>query len=255
MNNTNTEKTLKEVVTGEVVSVEDPTYSGRIKVKIPGINENVEVEKLPRCTYGGSAFFSGDGGGSISIPRVGTKVRVRFKKGDANSMEWYATNRIDRALAEELAQDYEGSHAILYDSASDLSILYTNTTGLRLYYKKSFIQISPDNNITIHYGNESSGVQIQVGDGTIDIQAPQQINITSDNTVKVEAQSIVLNGSNNVQIKGDTPGECAVNAKKLYQMLMSLAMIIDMKIPGGHEASDVIQSSMQSIMNQQIQYI
>ena len=170
-------------------------------------------------------------------------------------MDWYATNRIDRALAEELAQYYEGSHAILYDSASDLSILYTNTTGLRLYYKKSFIQISPDNNITIHYGNESSGVQIQLSDGKIDIQAPQQINITSDNTVKVEAQSIILDGSNNVQIKGDTPGECAVNAKKLYQMLMSLAMIIDMKIPGGHEASDIIQSSMQSIMNQQIQYI
>jgi hypothetical protein len=98
-------------------------------------------------------------------------------------------------------------------------------------------------------------VQIQLSDGKIDIQAPQQINITSDNTVKVEAQSIILDGSNNVQIKGDTPGECAVNAKKLYQMLMSLAMIIDMKIPGGHEASDVIQSSMQSIMNQQIQYI
>ena len=94
-----------------------------------------------------------------------------------------------------------------------------------------------------------------MSDGKIDIQAPQQINITSDNTVKVEAQSIILDGSNNVQIKGDTPGECAVNAKKLYQMLMSLAMIIDMKIPGGHEASDVIQSSMQSIMNQQIQYI
>src|SRR5574344_476545 len=103
MNNTNTEKTLKDVVTGEVVSVEDPTYSGRIKVKIPGINENVEVEKLPWCTYGGSAFFSGDGGGSISIPRVGTKVRVDFKKNDINSMEWSAINRLDRDLSAELA--------------------------------------------------------------------------------------------------------------------------------------------------------
>ena len=89
-----------------------------------------------------------------------------------------------------------------------------------------------------------------MSDGKIDIQAPQQINITSDNTVKIEADSIVVNGSNNVQIKGDTPGECAVNAKNLYKMLMSLAMIIDMKIPGGHEASDIIQSSMQTIMNQ-----
>ena len=80
-----------------------------------------------------------------------------------------AANRIDRKLAEELAQDYEGSHAILYDSASDLSILYRNSTGLQLYYKGSFIQITPDNNITIHYGSESSGVQIQLSDGKIGI--------------------------------------------------------------------------------------
>jgi hypothetical protein len=249
MNNTNTEKTLKDVVTGEVVSVEDPTYSGRIKVKIPGINENVEVEKLPWCTYGGSAFFSGDGGGSISIPRVGTKVRVRFKKGDANSMEWYATNRIDRAMAEELAQDYEGSHAILYDSASDLSILYTNTTGLRLYYKKSFIQISPDNNITIHYGNESSGVQIQLSDGKIDIQAPQQINITSDSTVNIEANSVVVKGKNNVQIKGDTPGEVAVNGKALYRLLMTMAAQCDLKIPSSHTISDTVTATYQALLN------
>ena len=45
MNNTNTEKTLKDVVTGEVVSVEDPTYSGCIKVKITEIKENVEIKK------------------------------------------------------------------------------------------------------------------------------------------------------------------------------------------------------------------
>lgn len=246
---------LKGVVTGEVVSNQDPTYRGRIKVKIPGLNDNIETDQIPWCTWGGSNFFSGDGGGNISIPRVGTKVRVKFKKGDVNSMEWYAINRIDKALAEELAQDYEGAHAILYDSRSDLSILYTNTTGLRLYYKKSFIQIAPDNNITIHYGNESSGVQIQLSDGKIDIQAPQQINITSDSTVNIEANSVVVKGKNNVQIKGDTPGEVAVNGKNLYKLLMSLAMVVDLKIPGGHEASDIVTASQSTIMNQQIQYI
>lgn len=255
MGATTTEEMLRNVVTGTVVSIDDPTYSGRIKVRVPGLNDNVPVENLYWCTYGGSAFFSGDGGGSISIPRVGTQVRVKFKKGDANSMEWYATNRIDRKLAEELAQDYEGSHAILYDSASDLSILYTNTTGLRLYYKKSFIQISPDNNITIHYGNETSDTQIQLSDGKIDIQGKQEVVITAGKTIRLEAESIILDGKNNVQIKGDTPGEIAVNAKNLYKLLMALAMVVDIKLPSGHEASDVIQASSSTIMNQSIQYI
>lgn len=251
----NNKKTFQGVVTGEIVSIDDPTFHGRVKIRIPGINDNVEVEKLPWATYGGSSVFSGDGGGSISIPRVGTKVRVEFKKDDMNSMEWYATNRIDQALAEELAQDYEGAHALLYDSASDLSIMFTNSTGLRLYYKKSFVQISPDNNITIHYGDESSGVQIQLSDGKIDIQAPQQINITSDNTVNIEAQTVVVNGENNVQIKGDTPGEMAVNGKKLIQLLTALAGIIDLKIPGSHAASDLVTAAGGTLLNQQIQYI
>ena len=96
---------LSDIKTGEVVSVADPTYSGRINVRVKGLNDNIDVENLPWCTYAGSAFFSGDGGGSISIPRVGTKVRVDFKKNDINSMEWSAINRLDRDVSAELAGD------------------------------------------------------------------------------------------------------------------------------------------------------
>ena len=122
------EERFKGVVTGTVVDINDPTYSGRIKVRIKGVlDENIETDQLPWVSYAGSPFFSGDGGGCISIPRVGAKVRIKFKHpGDVNSLEWMAANRIDRKLAEEIAADYEGSHALLYDSASDLSIMYMN---------------------------------------------------------------------------------------------------------------------------------
>ena len=247
---------LANVITGEVVSVDDPTYAGRIKVRIKGVNDTIDIDNLPWCTFGGSAMFSGDGGGSISIPRVGAKVRVKFKKDNANAMEWYATNRIDRSLAEELADDYEGSHTLLYDSESDLSIMYKNQTGLRLYYKGSFIQISPDNTITVHYGEGNQGTQIQLSDGRVDIQSSNQINITSGNAVKVESDTIVLNASQNVQIKGDHPGECAVNSKELYKLLMIMANMIDEKIPAtGGVCANIVQGSKDSLMNQQIQYI
>jgi hypothetical protein len=247
---------LRNIKTGTVVSVDDPTYSGRIKVRIKGLNDNIETENLPWVSFGGSSVFSGDGGGSISIPKVGTKVRLKFKKNDAASMEWVGTNRIDRNLAAELAQDYEGSHSILYDSDSDLSIIYMNSTGLRLYYKGSFIQLSPDNNITLHYGEGNQGVQIQLSDGKIDIQANTQINITSDNTVRLEGKSIIQNGSQNVQIKGNKPGECAVNGKELMKLLMNLGRMIDQKVPAtAGVASSLVAASRSSILNENIQYI
>lgn len=245
-----------QIRTGTVVSVDDPTYSGRIKVRIDGVNDNIDIDNLPWVTFGGSPMFSGDGGGAISIPRVGAKVRVNFKKDDPQSLEWYATNRIDRKLAAELAVDYEGSHAVLYDSDSDLSIMYQNQTGLRFYYKGSFIQLSPDNTITLHYGEGNQGVQIQLSDGKVDIQGAQQINISSGNAVKVEADNIVINGNTNVQIKGDTPGEVAVNGKVLFKTLLNLASMIDEKIPAtGGVAINAVQATKASLLNQSIQYI
>ena len=247
---------LSDIKTGEVVSVADPTYSGRIKVRIKGLNDNIDVENLPWCTYAGSAFFSGDGRGSISIPRVGTKVRVDFKKNDINSMEWSAINRLDRDLSAELAGDYEGSHTLLYDTSSDLKIMFQPTSGLRLYFKGSYIQIEPNNNITIHYGEGNQGVQIQLSSGKIDIQGEQQINVTSPGVINVEAPTINLSDKDCIKIKGNKSGECAVNGQALYKTLMNLAMMIDQKIPAsGGLATNLVTGSVGSILNQQIKYV
>lgn len=82
-----------------------------------------------------------------------------------------------------------------------------------LTYKGSYLQITPDNTITLHYGpDETTGVQIQLTDGKVYIQAPEQINISSGNEVNIEAKTITLNGENAVRIKGSTPNTCAVNA-------------------------------------------
>lgn len=246
-----------KLLTGEVVSVDDPTCSGRIKVRIKGYNDNLSVDELPWVTFGGSGMFSGDGGGSLSIPRVGAKVRLQSKNdGDGNAFEWVGTNRIDRKLAEEIAGDYEGTHVLLYDSDSDLSIIYQNQTGLRFYYKGSFIQLSPDNTITMHYGEGNQGVQIQLSDGKVDIQGAEQINISAGNAIKLEADSIVLNGKQNVQIKGNKPGEIAVNGRVLYQTLMIIASMIDEKVPQtGGIVKNIVKSTFSTMVNDQIQYI
>ena len=246
----------KEFKTGVVESIDDPTFHGRIKVRIKGLHDNITTDNLPWCTYGGAAYFSGKDGGSISIPRVGTNVRVRFKDNDINSMEWYGTNRIDRDLADFIKDDYPGTQVLLWDKESDLYLIYQNKLGFKIYLKESYILIAPDNTITIHYGIETSGVQIQLSNGQVDIQSNSQINITSENTVKVEAKNVVIDGTESVQIKGESPGECAVNGVALVQLLQLIATTIDMKLPNtGGVTENVVTGMKEYILNRKIQYI
>ncbi len=101
-----------------------------------------------------------------------------------------------------------------------------------LYYQGSYIQITPDNKITIHQGpDETSGTQIQLSDGKVYIQAPHEINITSGNEVKIEAKNITLDAESSIKIKGDTSNTCAVNSSELINLLSLLATIIDTKLP------------------------
>lgn len=244
------------IITGIVESIDDPTFSGRIKVRVKGMHDNIPTEQLPWCTYGGSPISSANGGGSISIARVGQEVRVQFKSGEKTSMEWYANNMLDAKLINEIKSDYEGTHVLLYDSAVDLSVKFQPGSGIVIYYKGSFIQISPDNNITLHYGLGATGTQIQLSDGRVDIQGGSEINLSTSGNINLEANNIILNGKSSVQIAGSAAGEAAVNGTKLMTLLAMLASSVDAKVPQtGGLCSQYVNSQKAGLLNQKIQYI
>ena len=172
-----------------------------------------------------------------------------------NNMEWYGTNSITRELAQELATDYKGSKSVLYVPKEDISIKYQRGTGLIMYYKGSYVQITPDNTITVHYGpDETTGVQIQLTDGKIYIQSSQQINITSGNEINLEAKTINLNAENNVKLKGDSPNNCMINGTELITLLSSLATIIDSKLGASSAgmAQALVLGAKEKIMDQKL---
>lgn len=243
---------------GIVENIDDPTCSGRVKVRIKGYHDNIPTEQLPWCSFGGSAINSERGGGQLSVARVGQQVRVRFNTASngAVSMEWYGVNQLDPNMISELANDYEGSHFLLYDSAKDLSIKFQPNSGLTLNYAGSYINIAPDNTMTLHYGLGNSGTNIQLSEGKINIQAPDSINLSTSGTINMEADNIVLNAKQSVQIKGNTDGECAVNGTKLMTALLMLANAIDMKVPqSAGMTATYVNALKESIINQNIQYI
>lgn len=243
------------IIMGVVESIDDPTYSGRIKVRVKGFHDNIPTEQLPWCSFGGSIINSANGCGSISIARVGQQVRVQFKNDANTSMEWVAVNSLDADLINEIKGDYEGTHVLLYDSAVNVSIKYQHTTGLTIYYQGSFIQIAPDNTITLHYGEGATGTQIQLSDGRVDIQGSSEINLTTSGNINLEADNIILNAKSSTQIKGKAPAETAVNGVKLISALMDLAWAIDNKIPNtcGQTATK-LNGYKEAILNQNIQY-
>lgn len=245
----------KKIAIGTVVANDDPNCLGRCKISIKGLTDNIDVNHLPWATFGGSSVYSAGGGGSISIPKVGAQVRVKFKDANINSMEWCSLNQIDKKLVEEIASDYLGTHVLLYDTDSDLCVKFQPNSGLLFYYKGSNIQITPDNNIIIHYGEGTSGTQVMLEEGKVSIQSSKDINISCPQNVVVDAENVTLNGKTSVQMKGDTPGEVAVNGKQLIVALQLLATAIDAKTPqSGGMCLAEINSMKPAILNEAIQY-
>lgn len=249
-------KDKDDIKVAVVESVNDPTCSGRIKIRIPGITDDFEDGKLPWVSPPPSPIYSGHGGGMLSIPRVGQTIRVRYKEGDINSCEWVGTMNIDPDLMKELNGDYEGSHTLLYDSDAGISVRFQKGTGLVLYYKGSKVQISPDNTISIHYGGDNSGVNIQLLNGQIRMTAPDSLDFESGKTNELKGRQVKITGSECVQIKGNTPGECAVNGRALINALNTLARAIDAKAPNSSSATEyMIKSMTQALLNDKIQYV
>ena len=68
---------------GEVTDNEDPKRRGRLKVRVPKVNEPESGWALP-CGMGGGTL----GRGRHSIPKVGSMVFVRYLEGDPDKPIW-----------------------------------------------------------------------------------------------------------------------------------------------------------------------
>ena len=119
---------------GRVAYNEDPTFSGRCKVQVFGLFDTFEIENIPWFTPQSSTIFSsGNGFGNISIPKVGTIVRVRFPFGNIYSGEYSNIQNIDPALIDEIKDDYQNTHVMLYDSEKDLIVIYQHMIGYKMW--------------------------------------------------------------------------------------------------------------------------
>ena len=240
---------------GVVVDINDPECSGRCKIQVFNIMDNIPKEHLPWASpMGQNMIFASKGQGALSVPKVGHIVRVNFVNGNIYNPEYWAIQQVDTNLINEIKADYPGTHVILYDSDQELSVIFQPNSGFRIYYRGSYIHITPDNMITLNHANNSSIIQLQ-GE-TMNIFANNEINIVGNNTVNLKSKVVNVNGTESVNIKGSHPNEQGTNAKALMTLLESMATIIDQKLTVSPSlCAGLVNAAKPSIINTNINYV
>jgi len=128
----------------------------------------------------------------------------------------------------EYSANNEGTHVLAFDPDEELSIIYQKNLGIQIFYRDSFIQISPDSMITIQHANQESLIQLD-GDKCY-ITTKNEINIAAGARVETVADEVVSSGNQQTKV-GPGPYSSAVLGETLFALLEAMAVIIDAKFP------------------------
>lgn len=140
---------LEKIRYGVIVDNKDPLYQGRAKVKIFGLFDDIEDEDIPWAVQESKNIFAGNGGsGTISIPRIGTVVGVKWDGDNYYNIYYTFIDRFSEEMINEIRESYQGSHVLLFDSEAEpgpLKIIYTQKKGLVLELDDAKINLDTQN--------------------------------------------------------------------------------------------------------------
>jgi len=202
------ENVMQGVYTGFVTDNKDPDNLGRVKVKVPVIDDQKEIGWSRVSTWMG-----GKDRGSLFIPEVGDEVIIAFLLGDIRSPMVIGSlwNNIEKPPeGKNDANDIRkiktrAGHEIIFDDKSkEGGITVKTSSGQKLVFdeKKNVVELSGKDaqqkilmngntgNITI--SNENTKI-------TMDKNGPIKIEANSDITIK--GVSISVQASNKLELK------------------------------------------------------
>lgn len=176
---------------GKIVDADDPDKEGKARIRVFGLFDDLEDDKLPWYQPFNRQMFSGDGGfADISVPKKDVFVQVRFSEGNIYSGEYASIQNFSEAVKKDISDTYLNSHVLAYDTEEELKVYYTPGKGLVITLKSSLINIAPDSSIVIEHKDSKSSIYL-VGD---------EIQISSENTVNVSTKNVVIDHSETVEL-------------------------------------------------------
>ena len=224
----------------------DPLREGRCKVKVFSLFDTLPVADIPWAVQSQKpAFFGQDAkAGSISIPKKGAIVNVRFNNGDLYSPEYEQVQEIGDDIKEELKKssefEYEGAHYILFDGDEQIKFWFNKGRGLTLEMKDSYLNIDQNSKIELYHKDGLSSVEL---DGNvITVMSQSQVNVIS-NSVKTSAQTVHIDGKT-TRLGSSNVVESAVMGDSMFAALMGLAAMVDAKMPSTGAAAQALINNM-----------
>ena len=234
---------------GIVEDPNDPRKEGRAKIRVVSIYDDIPVEDLPWAyPKQKSAYFGKDGlGGSLSVPKKGAVVAVRFDNGNSYSPEYYSLHEIAEDVREELGKsgEYLGSHVVLFDGDEELKIWFTISKGITMQLKGSRVNIGRDKAITIEHADTQSIIELR--GGNISIHANSRIEVTSGSEIEAASNDIWING-NFVKVGHNPVNGPAVLGDQLFLLLTALASVVDAKFPPTPGAASTLINTFKEVV-------
>lgn len=230
----NTDHNFNAYYVGKVEAIDDPKFEGRCKVRVFSLFDDMDVVDLPWATPAAKPTVFGQDAraGSISIPKIGAVVGIRFNNGDIYSPEYLQVQELAEDIKAELKKGdkkYEGSHFILFDGDEEIKFWFDREIGLQMELKQSFIRIdNATSNILIEHKDNLSQIGLEdtviriIADSEVRISAGTKFTATSK-TAHINSKTTIL-GASGVQYS-------AVLGEPLFAILKTMAATIDAKVP------------------------
>ena len=218
------------LVPGIVTNAKDPDKLGRVKVKLPWLDDSFETTWARTLQQGGKS------GGSLIIPEVNDEVLVGFEQGRVerpfvlgglyNGVDKPASGDVDNvdgnsgAISRRSVASRSGHRLELFDASG-------GANGVRLRTADSKYDINLDQQgggIAI----ASGGTVLVDGKGDVTIKAGGNLNLDVSGKLSIKATSIEMEATGSVAIKGatfavDAQGKAEVKSSGMVSVSGSMA--------------------------------
>lgn len=221
---------------GVVVDTDDPLKLGRCRVNVFGKFDELSTAEIPWAWQQYSQYYgTGGGSASISIPRMGQIVNVRFDNGNLYSPVVIGIQEPASDLLAEIASSYTNAHALVYDGDEKLKMFYTQQKGLTIALKNSSIVIANDYSINIQ-SNSGSSVITMDGHGNVTVTTNSDVTMHAQGNIQVVAdQNIdIIAGNNTVSLD-----DSGVNIDGSNIFINGKNQVLYAKIPQATDITDV----------------
>lgn len=200
---------MNGVYSAIVTDNKDPKSFGRVKVKIPIIDDQKEFDWMRVST-----LVAGQGKGTLFVPEIGDEVLVAFLMGDIKSPIVIGCLWAEKQLPEGFneANDIKkiktkhGHEIIFNDNSKEANVTIKTKKGQKLDMSEKTDEIvltTADSKHKLTLNEKSGSVEIKSGNTVISLNQKGEVKIEGSNSVSVQGGQVKLQATSNLELKAN----------------------------------------------------